>query len=172
MKRLLWISATILVGALLLNNILGGFQEVNATIIEVDGYQIYGQSFQGNYDSDQLTDIVDLTRKLLAEGTLSGDLVVVNYFNFKNEKRGFVDQFIGVQLQDGEIPDIEGFEFRQIEVKQAVEVIIGIRKLVMPSPEKIKSKAEKMAIDQGLQLRELSIETYQKEELVIHIPVL
>ena len=41
----------------------------------------------------------------------------------------------------------------------------------MPSPEKIKNKAEEIAIDQGLQLKDLSIETYQQEELVIHIPV-
>ena len=171
MKRLLWISAAILAGALVLNNILGGFQEVEATIIKVDGYTIYGQPFQGNYDSDQLTDIVDYTRELLDEGTLAGDLVIVNYFNFKQEKRGFVDQFIGVRLEEGDMLDIEGFELRQIETKQAVEVVIGIRKLVMPSPEKIKNKAEEMANDQGLQLQDLSIETYQKEELVIHIPV-
>lgn len=172
MKKLLWISAVILIGALVLNNILGGFQEVEAKLIEVDGYRIYGQAYTGKYDSDQLSDIVAHTRQLLADTTLQGNLVIVNYSDFKAEKRGVVNQFIGIQLPAGKEPGpIEGYELRIIEANQVVEAIIGIRKLVMPSPEKIKQKASEVAEENGVELMDLSIETYKDQKLVVHIPV-
>ncbi len=172
MKKLLWISVVVLIGALILNNILGGFQDVESNIVEVDAYKIYGQAFSGKYDSDQLSDIVTRTRELLADKTLHGDLVIVNYFDFKAEKRGVVNQFIGVQLSEGEEPgSVEGYELRTIEAKRVVETVIGVKKLVMPSPEKIKQKANELARINGMELMDLSIETYKNQHLIIHIPV-
>ena len=172
MKKLLWISAVILIGALVLNNILGGFQDIESNIVEVDAYKIYGLAYSGKYDSDQLSDIVTHTRQLLTDKTLRGDLVIVNYFDFKAEKRGVVNQFIGVQLSAGEEPgSVEGYELRIIEAKRVVETVIGVRKLVMPSPEKIKQKANELARENGMELMDLSIETYKNKHLIIHIPV-
>jgi hypothetical protein len=172
MKKLLWISAVILIGALVLNNILGGFQDVESNIVEVNGYKIYGQAFSGKYDSDQLSDIVTHSRELLADKKLHGDLVIVNYFDFKAEKRGVVNQFIGIQLSESEeYESIAGYELRTIEAKRVIESVIGVRKLVMPSPEKIKQKANELARDNGMELMDLSIETYKNNHLIIHIPI-
>jgi hypothetical protein len=172
MKKLLLITAALLLGSLLVNNMLGGFDKVDVDIVEVNDYLIYGQAFAGRYNSDELENRVTRIRQLVEEGTLEGNLVIVNYIDEQKEKRGEVKQFVGVLLiNPALLTPVEGLKLLTITASQAVEARIGVRKLVMPSPEKIKKKSLALARQQGLELMDISIETYQGQQLIVHYPV-
>ena len=172
MKKILLIAFAVLLGALVVNTMLGGFDKVEVELVEVNGYHIYGQPFSGRYNSDELEGMIAMARKLVNDNTLEGELVIVNYVDEKSEKRGEVKQFVGVQLNDTTgLVQLENFELLTIKTRQAVEARIGVRKLVMPSPEKIKKSSVAMAQENNLELMKMSIETYMGQHLIVHYPI-
>lgn len=172
MKKTLFAAAVIVLVGLVINSMLGGFKEVDVQLVQVDNYRIYGKSFSGRYDSEELTQLVEQVRGFVLDGTLNGDLVIVNYMNERQEKRGDVEQFVGVLSSDEEQRiELPGFESRVIITSQAMEAQIDIAKLIMPSPEKVKNKANELADELGLSLMKLSIEQYADKKLIIRYPV-
>lgn len=172
MKKTLFAAAVIVLVGLVINSMLGGFKEVDVQLVQVDNFRIYGKSFSGRYDSEELTQLVEQVRGIVLDGTLKGDLVIVNYMNERQEKRGDVEQFVGVLTSDEEQRiELSGFESRVIITSQAMEAQIDIAKLIMPSPEKVKNKANELADELGLSLMKLSIEQYADKKLIIRYPV-
>ena len=172
MKKVLGIAVVILVAGLVLNTMLGGFKQIDLELKKVDNYHIYGQSFSGRYDSDELAELVEEVRELVQSDEMEGDLVIVNYMNERQEKRGDVEQFVGILGQRNQpFNEIEGFEERVIITSQVIEAQIDITKLTMPSPEKVKNKADELAAEMGLNLMKLSIEQYADQKLIIRFPV-
>jgi hypothetical protein len=172
MKKSLFAAAVIVLVGLVINSMLGGFKDVDVQLVQVDNYRIYGKSFSGRYDSDELENLIEQVRKMALDGTLAGDLVIVNYMNERQEKRGDVEQFIGVLTSDGKPrTELPGFESRVIITSQAMEAQIDIAKLIMPSPEKVKNKANALADELGLSLMKLTIEQYADKKLIIRFPV-
>ena len=95
LKKALGISVIILVAALVLNNMLGGFEPVQTSIVPFTDSYVYGNEYEGRYDSNELTDLVEEVRAQLSSGDLEGELVIINYFDDRKEKRGDLKQFVG-----------------------------------------------------------------------------
>src|SRR5210317_594349 len=137
MKKALGIAVIILIGGLVLNNLLGGFQKVEVDLIDATNYYVYGKEFAGRYNSDKLQGLIDETRTRLSENLLEGELVIINYQDERSEKRGDLKQFIGVlSTSENTKNEQSGLLLRKIELSQVIEARIEVVKLVMPSPEK------------------------------------
>lgn len=145
---------------------------MEVAIVNVPDYYIYGQRFEGRYDSDKLVELVETMRIRLENEELEGELVIVNYFDDRREKRGDLLQFIGaLNNEESFINKNAGLELLKLENDRAIESTINIVKLVMPSPEKIKNQAFELAESENLTLAPYSIERYADKQLIIQFPI-
>ena len=174
MKKYFFIGAVVLLVGLAINYSLGGFKTIEPKLVEVDNYIVYGKPYEGSYNSNWLTNMGEVMRRLQQEITDSTDLVIINYINKAKETVGNVDNFVGLSLKnDTNNGALDKLEKRIIKANKAIRLTVKIQPMVMPSPEKIKELAFELAAKEGLQLQQFSIEKYSANGLlIIEFPVM
>jgi len=172
MKKYYIIGAIVLLAGLALNYKFGGFDKTEPQLVEVNDYTIYGASYEGSYKSNALSSLVNKMQTLQKSMGANTNVVLVNYIDEAKETLGIVSNFVGIETELAMGSELEKLEKRTIKAQKAIRVVVKINPLVMPSPEKIKALAFKMAAKEGLVLQNLSIEQYRNDgTLIIDFPV-
>ncbi len=151
--------------------LLGGFTEI--VVYEVPGERrnIVGKYFQGYYSHPDLEDIWSECRRRIVDGSLDGNLAVVNYQNdsLDNDE---VEQFIGVALAGGmaEIPS--GFEVMEVKMEKKLAIFMSMHPLVRPNPISIEERFAAYAQEKGLKLGKYTLELhFQDNSMSVETPV-
>ena len=173
MKKYLILGAVILGVGLLVNNLLGGFMALKPSIIEVDNYTIYGATFEGNYKSNDLTNLVGKMRVLQADLHEPSDVCIINFFNDSKETLGQLTNFVGIRtIRPSQDSLLLALDIKEVIATKAIRIEINVMPLVMPSPEKVKNIAYDYARKHQVELQNFSIEQYSKNGmLVVEFPV-
>ncbi len=173
MKKYYIIGAIVLFAGVLINYKFGGFDKVEPQLIEVNDYIIYGRNYEGSYKSNALNSLVNDMRLQQEQLNPKANVVIVNYIDEAKETLGIVSNFVGLSGVATPNEELIGLEKRVIKASKSVRVVVKIKPLAMPSPEKIKAKAFKLAKEEGLELQNLSIEQYNENgTLIIDFPVM
>jgi hypothetical protein len=169
-KKFLIIGALVVIGAVIINYTLGGFEPVQPSLISSQTLTLYGQHYEGRYNSEALDELIANLRKRIDESENEAVLTIVNYNQEELEKRGVVKQFVGINWKALPLENNTDLDSITIEQYNGVQFAIPIKPLVMPSPEKLKKEAEAMAESMNTELVGLSIEQYQNNSLIINYP--
>ena len=169
MKKFFLIGGLVVFGAIIINYTLGGFKPLEPALISSQSLTLYGQHYEGRYNSEALDELIGDLRRRIDESESEASLIIVNYNQEELEKRGVVKQFVGISWK--ELP-LERINLDSITLQQynGVQFTVPIKPLVMPSPEKLKKEAEAMAQSMNTELRGISIEQYQDNNLIINYP--
>ncbi len=139
--------------------LLGGFKEVEVYEVPGEKRNIVGKYFRGYYAHPDLESIWQETQQLLQSGSLTGELVVVNYQNdsLDNDE---VEQFIGISLSGGmaEIP--AGYDVLEINTSQKLAIYLSMHPLVRPNPITIENMFADYAAGKELSTEPLTIEIH------------
>ncbi|MCF6351510.1 MAG: hypothetical protein L3J06_00725 [Cyclobacteriaceae bacterium] len=172
MKKYFVIGVIILIGGVLFNYKLGGFDAVKPHLVDVQDYVVHGSNYKGSYKSNALNSLVDTMRIRQKTLNTEASITIINYIDEAKETLGIVSNFVGLSGVSASNEELIGLEKRVIKATKSVRIIVKIKPLVMPSPEKIKAAAFEFAEGNGLELQKLSIEQYStKGNLVIDFPV-
>ena len=173
MKKYVVIGIAILCAGLLINYILGGFAQVLPQVVQVDNYVVYGAEYEGSYKSARLGNMVEEMRSYQGEIDSKTDVVIINYIDEAKETLGIVTNFVGLSLKNSaEKIEIDPQEKRIIRASKSIRIKVAVKPLVMPSPEKIKAMAFKLAQEKGYKLQNISIEQYNESGmLIIDFPI-
>jgi len=150
---------------------LGGFNEVEFTVIDEVDYQMIGIPFEGRYKSNQVQNIFYQTRELLEQGKVMGTMAII-YEQDPADHDGEMKSFTGIILEQPiqELPD--GFQRKNFKANKVVQAKITAHPLVMPNPTKVKERMHNFAEEKGLILEDISLEKMLSErELIVEIPV-
>jgi|GEM_PF-3051669 len=173
MRKFFVIAAIVLLFGLVVNQYLGGFKSLDAKIVPSRDIVVRGKMFEGSYKQDDLKHTIDSLRDQISSGKLAGELVIVNYFNDKDEKIGRLKQFVGIAANHSleDTTSSREVDTRDFALSKVVRTRIPIRGLVMPSPERIKRNAAKVAGKAGKKIGAFSIERYSDQWLIVDIPL-
>jgi len=173
MKKPFIVIAFFLVATLvlLIYYTLGGFEKPTAEIIEVPGkYLILGEHFKGSYKSEDIGRLFTKAQSLLENGTVSGDLTIINYGS--DDQAEQINQFVGILVT--RVPETipTGYTTVEIHPSKVIRVKISSHNIVMPKPKKIRDLAAAEAKSYGITLPDNSIEIYKSQrELLIDYPI-
>lgn len=149
---------------------LGGFNPVQAELVQVNNYYLAGRNFQGSYKSDTVRVYFNEMRDYVQEGKVKGQPVII-YDQEPTGKRGHSAMFIGVRLTAQEPPGPD-LEIRPVAATRAIRISKDAHISVMPNPDKIGRKILRYAEENGLEMVGSSIEIYfPNNRLVIEQPV-
>ena len=171
MKNYLILGGLIVVAGILINYSFGGFEPIESTMISNPQTIIYGRFYEGSHSSDLLEKQLADLRKILKDPGNKGTLTIVNYINATLEQKGMVKQFLGIEGKKNLPYQAYELDSLVIDAYDGIQIIIPMKPLVMPSPEKLKKLAEKTAEIKGNKLRGYSIEQYKNQTLVINFPL-
>lgn len=158
----------IALAAVVINYSLGGFEGVEPGLITSTKVVVYGKTYEGQYNSAALDELLDELRAAIDANEAQGRLTIINYHQPELEKRGTVKQFVGITWAGQ--PGSEDYDSLVVEPYNGVQFRIPVRPLVMPSPEKLRDQAAVMAAEMQTTLAGYSLEQYQDKTLVINFP--
>ena len=160
------------IATLLAYYFLGGFNERELALVEVDGYRLVGKEYRGTLGTKGLEEIFFEVQQKALEGEYAGALAIVVLQEPKDEK-DTLHQFIGILLEDPAGPVPAGWETFELNAEQAVRSTIRSHNLVMPKPHAIREEIEAFAQEKDVALRpEITIEKYLGERhLQVEVPV-
>ena len=173
-QQVIWGSIIVILLGLIgssLYYLLGGFEEVQVYEVPAEKRNIVGRYFRGYYAHPDLESIWHETLQLIEDGSLSGELVVVNYQNdsLDNDE---VEQFIGVSLTGGmaEIPT--GYDVLEINGTKKLAVFLSMHPLVRPNPLTVEEMFAGYAEEKGLELEKMTLEVhFQDNSMSIETPI-
>lgn len=168
MKKSLYIAIVIALAAVVINFSLGGFDAVEQGLITSDKVVIYGQEYEGRYNSKTLDELLNKFRTTLDNNQGQGRLTIVNYHQPELEQRGTVKQFVGI-IWEGR-PLQNNYDSLVVEAYNGAQFRIPVKPIVMPSPEKLRDQAVEMAIEMSTSLAGYSVEQYEDKMLIINFP--
>jgi len=151
--------------------LLGGFDKVEVYEVPAERKNIVGKYFKGYYAHPDLELIWNESLEQLKNGSLTGEMAVVNYQNdsLDNDE---VEQFIGIALSGGmaEIPS--GFEVLEIEMDKKLAVFLGMHPLVRPNPITIEKMFNAFAQENGLSPKPMTVELhFEDNSMSIEAPL-
>jgi hypothetical protein len=167
-KKYILFAVIITAAALIINYVLGGFKPVDSGLITSEKMIIYGQAYEGRYNSTALDELISELRGQIENTEAEGQLIIVNYLQPELEKRGTVSQFVGIAWDA--VPLGISYDSLVLEPYNGAQFRIPVKPLIMPSPEKLKGLAETMANDMNASLAGYSVEQYQDRTLIINFP--
>ncbi len=146
--------------------ILGGFKEVKAIPLEGTTRTIAGKQFVTHYTDEKPRDFGRECRELLADSTMQGRLVVINYHSDTLE-RDQIHQFIGIALSEemSEIP--QGFEIIELETSARYAVFLSMHVIVQPRPNKIEALLFAKAQEDGNELEDFFLEVWYPDNSLV-----
>lgn len=146
--------------------ILGGFKEVKAISLEGTTRTIAGKQFVTHYTDEKPRDFGRECRELLADSTMQGRLVVINYHSDTLE-RDQIHQFIGIALSEemSEIP--QGFEIIELETSARYAVFLSMHVIVQPRPNKIEALLFAKAQEDGNELEDFFLEVWYPDNSLV-----
>ena len=168
-KKVIIIALLIAAAAVLINYSLGGFKPVKPQLVSLHDTVIYGKLYEGSYNSELLSELIDQYRRELEKHQQAGQLTIVNYDQPDLEKRGMVKQFVGI-IWRGQSARSDS-DSLVLPACNAVQFKIPIKPLVMPSPEKLNEMARDYSIQMETTLLGYSIEQYLGKSLIINYPL-
>jgi len=163
LKRITIIVITLLIASTLyiLYKKLGGDQPIVFDISGQKSFTIVGALYSGNYNDRKVEELFVKARTLIENGTLSGDVAVINYGS--DERARMIEQFIGILVETPPATLPEGYEVRTLQAKNVVSTYINMHNLVMPRPEDVREGATNLAKKEGVLLDSLTVEVYEGE---------
>ncbi|MFT7030254.1 MAG: hypothetical protein ACJA2C_001650 [Marinoscillum sp.] len=146
--------------------LLGGFKEVMAIPLEGTTRTLAGKRFVTHYTDEKPREFGKECRELLADSTLDGRLVVVNYHSDTLE-RDQIHQFIGIALSEemSEIP--QGFEILELESSARYAVFLTMHVIVQPRPNKIEALLFAKAQEDGMELDDFFLELWYPDNSLV-----
>lgn len=126
-------------------NRLGGFNEIEIDIQEIDSITLKGIYFKGTPEDEAIGLAFQTLGDLQAKAP--GSTLHTIYFIEPASKRDTMEVFVG--LEEKFILEIEGFAKQSFPAGKAIVANIEANRLVMPSPNKIKLKMESFALESG-----------------------
>lgn len=171
MKKYLVFGAIIIIAGVVINFSLGGFKPIESGLISSNGVTLYGWHYEGSYSSETIDKHIETLRDILKNTDKEGVLTIVNYIKPDLEKRGIVQQFIGIEWINKSGPNSNGLDSLVIQPYNGIQFNVPIKPLVMPSPVKLKSLAIEAAIEMDTELLNYSIEQYKDKSLILNFPL-
>jgi hypothetical protein len=171
MKKYLVFGAIIIIAGVVINYSLGGFKPIEPGLISSNGVTLYGWHYEGSYSSDSINNQIETLRNIINDADREGVLTIVNYIDPDLEKRGVVQQFIGIEWiikNDSNNNDLDSLI---IQPYNGIQFNVPIKPLVMPSPEKLKNLAFEAAKEMNTELLNFSIEQYKGRSLILNFPL-
>ena len=142
---------------------LGGFNPINISVQEQAGMNLLGLTYRGTPQDPGML------------GTFRQIEEVINKYPdsrlhtlYDIEPAGKLDTlevFVGVEFKE-EINEQEELSLRKIECSEVIVAEIEAHRLVMPSPEKVKSQIEAFAINQNLSTQGIYVDKIIDERRV------
>jgi hypothetical protein len=133
---------------------LGGFNEIELEIQEIDPISLTGILFRGTPQDEAIGKAFERLGKLQTKAT--GSTLHTIYFVEPAGKRDTMEVFVG--LEERYISENEHFSRQKFPAGTAVVAKIYANRMVMPSPEKIKLKMEAFALENGFKRPEVYID--------------
>jgi len=96
MKKYFVLGGFIVIAGVLINYLLGGFDPLNAEVVEQPAMVLYGWPYEGSYKSAALDEQIEKLRQMVRQSADSGTLTIVNFLQPELEKKGMVRQFTGI----------------------------------------------------------------------------
>lgn len=146
---------------------LGGGQNLEFQIVEKSEFYILGYDYTGSYKNPKLEKIFYTARE--ESKSSQSDLMVINY-DHDTLDESHIHQLIGVvSNKSDDVRDEK--KMIKLESGKYIQTVINAHNLVMPKPEDVREQAEKIAVQNRLEISNISIEVYKGErELVIMYP--
>ncbi len=170
MKKYFVLGGFIVIAGVLINYILGGFDPLNAEVVEQPAMVLYGWPYEGSYKSAALDEQVEKLRQMVQQSPDSGTLTIVNYLQPELEKKGMVRQFTGIVWQQRQT-GTGAMDTLQLAGGEAIRFRLKIRPLIMPTPEKLTRLAASKAAQMESTLAGYSIEQYVNDALIVTFPL-
>lgn len=175
-KILLIVIPVVLLVSTLIYWQLGGFKEAQAEVVPVaGGYTLVGKHYLGTLKHPALQEMLDEVGQRGESGELPGVLTVA-VLKEPVTDRDTVEQFIGVLLPSAAtLPQLpQGYEIMQVEAQSAIRVSLDAHSSVWPTPDKLRSKAEDYARENGLAIQpQILLEKYHGPgRLEVELPLM
>ena len=149
---------------------LGGFNTPTLELVDVQGYQIAGTMFKGDYKDEELRSLFFKAKGLTGRNNSTGILTVINFPEAEKES-GYIENFIGV-LSDTFDRVPEHFQIKNYAYSKAIRVTIEGNNAVRPHPQDIRDMVYKFAMENKLDMQPVFIEQYiDNTTLQIDVPV-
>ena len=171
MKKYLVFGAIIIIAGVVINYSLGGFNPIVPGLVSSNGVTLYGWNYEGRYSSETVDKHIETLRDILNKTDQEGVLTIVNYIKPDLEKRGVVQQFIGIEWINKNSPNTNDLDSLIIQPYNGIQFNVPIKPLVMPSPEKLKTLALEAAKEMDTELLYFSIEQYKDKSLILSFPL-
>lgn len=171
MKKYLVFGAIIIIAGVVVNYSLGGFKPIVPGLVSSNGVTLYGWHYEGRYSSETVDKHIETLRDILNNTDQEGVLTIVNYIKPDLEKRGVVQQFIGIEWINKNGPNNNDLDSLIIQPYNGIQFSVPIKPLVMPSPEKLKNLALEAAQEMDTELLYFSIEQYKDKSLILSFPL-
>lgn len=163
MKKGVIIGLIVLLGlAVLFYNHLGGFNELQIRTLDGVSYKIAGKFYSGRYKDRQIEEDFNEIKAKVEQNELDGIFAIITYKE-PSQHEGEIELFTGVILNDmpQELP--ENYEIREITASKAVEASLEAHPAVFPTAENVRVQMQEYAVEQGLELQEITIDKYLGE---------
>lgn len=134
---------------------LGGFNPIRITIEDRGDMKLLGLTYRGTPQDPGMLGTFQRIEEIINKYPQSRLHTLYNI-----EPAGKLDTlevFIGVEYQE-EINEQEDLDLREIECSQVVVAKIEAHRLVMPSPEKVKSQIESFATNENISTRGIYVD--------------
>ncbi|MDN5200717.1 hypothetical protein QQ008_05080 [Fulvivirgaceae bacterium BMA10] len=164
------ISLTILGAvAIFMYSYLGGWNEVQVSLREVNDIRMVGQPFKGSATSDTLRTIFLSAKEVIGkqqEGTLA-----ILYYKDVDKENNEIDCFAGIMVDKDSELNVPNFEIKTFQVSKVIRAYFEGHRLVTPDPSTINQKIRDFAQSQNLNLQPIFIEKYFSDHAieVIHL---
>ncbi|MBK6266502.1 hypothetical protein JKA74_15765 [Marivirga sp. S37H4] len=154
------IVASIIILAILIYYILGGFKPVEKALVENTSIRILGTHYEGEIGSDSLQKLFMQARGLV-ETEANATSIAIAYFGEANTESGQVSNFIGANVTGqikGSTPDY--WEYKNFTAPKSVKGCIEANILVMPTPEDMLDELKHFASEQEVSADTVFVEFY------------
>ncbi len=124
-------------------NKLGGFNEVELQLVNVDDLELQGMLYRGTPQDEALIATFKQVEQVATDQNLPMHTI---YYSEPAGKLDTMEVFVGIALGHS----IDGFISKTFEADRAILAKISAHRLVMPGPNKVKRKINQYAESQGL----------------------
>jgi hypothetical protein len=160
MKKALLILLPIILIAVLIYALLGGFKSIDKSIEENTIVHIAGTEYKGKIGSDSLQQLF-MRSKELVESEEAATSIAIAYYGEADTKTGAVHNFIGVIVGDDPIYKMpDNWEIKTFKSNSSVKGCIEANVLAMPTPEDMLEELKSFAKEKNLETDSIFIEYY------------
>lgn len=142
---------------------LGGFNPIRISVEERAGIKLLGLTYRGTPQDPGMVGTFQNIEEILHK--YPGSSLHTLYNIEPAGKLDTLEVFVGVAFQE-EIHTREDLELMEMECSQVIVAEIEAHRLVMPSPEKVKSQIEAFAASRSLSTQEIYVDKIIDERRV------